>query len=442
MGNREDSSCPSYDDLSLAFDQRASSAVADHAERCPSCSVHWRRFADLRAAAQALPWSEPDGARGDQLEAKLIEAALFEQQLRRRRAGRGRMAGGLAVAAMVAWAFVQALRPSPAPAPPGLLAGAAPAREALGPRAQVSAPNGASFLHEVSEDGEVVRLSAGTVVVEVEKLSPAQALRIYAPDAEISATAGTFSVKVEHGRLASVQVLSGRAEVMPKSGSVVSVGAGSRWDGAPLEEVAAVPSPLKPVAARPAASSPAAPAMPGPATPRPSAAPSERPVLNPSPTPEPPPAAAIALAPVPETPTPAALPEPRSVAERAFAVGVELLASGQAALAAERFAEAMGRAEGGERVAEDAAYWRGVALGRAGRSAEAILALQAFLSEHASSSRAGLAAAMLGWLLEASGDLAGAEAQFKAALKDPLPRVQDSATRGLAAIARARGEQR
>jgi TolA-binding protein len=76
-----------------------------------------------------------------------------------------------------------------------------------------------------------------------------------------------------------------------------------------------------------------------------------------------------------------------------------------------------------------------VARARAGAGASAIAALSRFLEAYPSSPRAGEAAAMLGWLLVDTGDLAGAERRFRAAENDPVDAVRASARKGLRAIA-------
>lgn len=89
-------------------------------------------------------------------------------------------------------------------------------------------------------------------------------------------------------------------------------------------------------------------------------------------------------------------------------------------------------------VAEDAQYWRAVALARAGSVADARSAMERFLERYPTSARMGEMAAMSGWLLVDAHDWAGAECRFRLAIRDRVPAVRESARAGLAAVERAR----
>jgi len=89
-------------------------------------------------------------------------------------------------------------------------------------------------------------------------------------------------------------------------------------------------------------------------------------------------------------------------------------------------------------LAEDASYWRAVALARA-KSSAAAQAFRDFLELHPRSRRAGEASAMLGWILVDAREHAEAKRRFQAALTDgrSTPAVVTSARAGLAALAPA-----
>jgi TolA-binding protein len=161
------------------------------------------------------------------------------------------------------------------------------------------------------------------------------------------------------------------------------------------------------------------------ASPPPKAAPTatEPPALVPAAV-EPP--ALLPAAPAPP-PAPAATPE-----ERAFSQGWEALRLGEHRRAAAYMGEALALGPRGA-LAEDARYWRAVALGRAGASDEARVAMEEFLRRHGGSPRAGEVSAMLGWLLFDAGDRAGARALFHAAERDANAGVRQSARAGLQA---------
>lgn len=133
--------------------------------------------------------------------------------------------------------------------------------------------------------------------------------------------------------------------------------------------------------------------------------------------------------------TSAAGRESQANVEAAFARGWSALRSNDFEAAAQAFGQA---ASGGDdnALSEDASFWRGVALDRANRLAEAQEVLNRFLVRYPKSDRAGEAAVMLGWLLLRAGDVTAAEARFGSALGNPSERVRRSGRAGLAAAGR------
>lgn len=118
-----------------------------------------------------------------------------------------------------------------------------------------------------------------------------------------------------------------------------------------------------------------------------------------------------------------------------FQEGWRALESGQSLTASKAFADVMDKSPS-ETLVADAAFWRTIALDRAGQSVNATAAMQDYLQRWPRSRRGGTVRAMLGWKLLESGDKAEAIALFQAAASDPNPRVRDSATAGLEAAER------
>ncbi len=153
----------------------------------------------------------------------------------------------------------------------------------------------------------------------------------------------------------------------------------------------------------------------------------------------------VAVPALPERPVPASRPRRLALAshnpagaldgsdatEVAFARGWSALRTGDFNTAAEWFA----RATSGQHdtLAEDALFWQGVALDRAGRFAVAHRVLTDFLARYPDSDRRGEASVILGWLLVRSGELGAARQRFEDALDDPAERVRKSAHAGLVA---------
>jgi TolA-binding protein len=124
-------------------------------------------------------------------------------------------------------------------------------------------------------------------------------------------------------------------------------------------------------------------------------------------------------------------------AEAAFVRGWSAFRAGRWSDAVAGFDEVLRRDPGGA-LAEDAAYWRAIALSRAG-STDAGGALRGFLRDHPRSPHAPEAAVMLGRRSLAAGQSDEAAGYFRAALKAPasMREVRRNARAGLADIARA-----
>ena len=124
----------------------------------------------------------------------------------------------------------------------------------------------------------------------------------------------------------------------------------------------------------------------------------------------------------------------------AFARGWTALRTGDFTSAAEAFRRA---AVGNDNVlAEDALFWRGIALDRCGRSGPARVVLSDFLARYPESDHRAEASVILGWLLVHAGELDEAVDRFEQALQDPADQVRNSARAGLAAARSPRQPQR
>jgi TolA-binding protein len=283
---------------------------------------------------------------------------------------------------------------------PRAIATQAPERPALAPyRGTITAGPGARFQRLGGQPDEVVRLHEGIITCEVAPLRAGERFRVLVGDGEIEVHGTTFTLEAGADRLVAVSVREGLVELRPREAPPVHLGASARWQ-------APVPT----------------------AAPRPPARPPEPPRASTRP-PEPPRARRHARA----ASGPAAPAPPRpSIAEQTFADAWAALREGQLERAAAAFAR-VSDAEPGSPLAEDAAFWRAVALQRARHAPEARRALEAFLAGHPLSDRAGEASVMLGWLLLDAGEPAAAAGRFRAALGDRLEPVRRSAEAGLAA---------
>jgi hypothetical protein len=374
--------CPSPVELERGFwtDDRE---IRGHAEACPSCRPAWTEIGELADLGRSIEPEPTSPARREELRTTLL--ARLERRPERAPASRWPLvAAPLAAAAAVAlawWAWTTGAPTPPAAAPAP--APTAPAAPTIASHGQLLDHGGARFLRATEPPDEIVRLVDGTISLQVDPLGPGERFRVFTGDAELRVSDATLDVTAERDKLVAVRVVHGVVEVLPAGGEPAQIRAGDTWratlvDGPPT---AVIDSPPR----RRAAKTPAAPAVP-----------------------------------------------PPDPAQGAFDDGWRAVQAGDFTAAADAFERATGTSD--TQLTEDAAYWRAVALARAGEPDDAILAFEAFLAAHPRAARAGEASAVLGWLLYDRGDREAAARRFRAAADDASPRVRRSAAEGLRAL--------
>jgi hypothetical protein len=242
--------------------------------------------------------------------------------------------------------------------------------------ASIRAVGDTSFSRATLPD-DVVHLESGTLELDVGPAQAGRRFRIMTDDAVVESAESRFSVEAEGHMLVAVRVFAGYAEVRARGGHAL-LRAGDEWvhqgPHAAVETGDVAPSP-----------------------------PSRR-----------------------------AEPAPRPASfERAW----RLLNAGNAADAADAFRDVEAKSRG-DAIEEDALFWRGVSLARAGKPADARAVLLRFTARFPHSERIGEASAMLGWLLLEAGDTDEARRAFERAEDDKVDRVRASARSGLARLGR------
>lgn len=367
-----------------------------HLATCASCRATRDGLQAAIGLARELPIDLPSPAHSEEVRVSLLAAAESGQAgpICTRTAHLRWPAVGVAAAAAIAWIVH------------GHLHDARPRSHAL-----MHASPGAAFVMASAPPDETLRLRDGTVDVQVDPLGPGQRFRVVVGDGEVEVRGTAFSVSAADDRLARVLVTHGRVEIRPRDGTPAVLGAGQAWHAE---------------SAAPRAIPPAPP-----------------PVAEPAP-PSPPPAAATtrrlerrharALA-VNDSTTATGGRAGPTLQESLYDDAWDAMRASDFAKAATRFAGVVGAAPRGP-LADEGAFWRGVATARAGRSALAIDLFREMIDQYPASARRGEAATMLGWLLVDNGRADEARAQFQAAGADPSERVRASARRGLEAAER------
>ena len=388
------SSCPSEIRLTQALSEGMDGPLAAHVHSCGPCQQVLSDLRPIVELAPALPYIEPSEPERLAARERLLHAA---RSVPSKPKPWTMMSPWLAAAAVLLIILGVAVRPKPGPT------------IALHGRVDPLGP--ARFAHQGPSADEIVRLADGTILVEVSPLSPGERFRVVTGADEIEVRGTLFEATAAAERLQAVRVLRGVVEVRPSGGSMQRLTVGERWHAAtvtradpPLPSPSAPPKPIP--AVRPSAS-----AAPVRATARATVLPDAGPVDD---------------SPVTASPVPS--PE-----ERSFAEGMDALRAGQYSAAAAAFERTV-HVAGNQSMAEDARYFRAIALARAGRAEPAIAAMEEFLKRHAASNRAGEISSILGWQLLDRGAIDAAEGRFRAALSDRRAEVRKSAEKGMQAI--------
>lgn len=401
--------CPPERALSRAFPEAG--VLAEHLEVCERCRSRWSSYEALVELGAKLPADEPDAGRAREIRHALLTSAAAQRPTRRRWIP----AIAVLAAAVLAAIFLTLEQTTP------------PAR-----RAVVEEVAAATFEHRIEETEagarERVRLEDGELRIEVEPLASDHRFLVVTADAEVEVRGTSFWVAAEEDRLVRVKVVSGRVEIRT-GGERTILGAGETWRRTEPTRSEAPPDPPAPVAIE-------APVL------EPDAA--KRPVAVRPPTPPEPPAVreggaarsverseppppSSDVAPL-EPPAETSPPPAKDPIEVRFEAAWHYYRAGRFQEAEEGFARAI-EVGSDHPLAEDAAYWRAVALIKGGEDPTA--ALRFFLRRHPGSPRAGPVHVMLGGRLLAAGDRAGAGRHFEAALEDPSSEVRAQAREGL-----------
>ena len=317
--------------------------------------------------------------------------------------------------------------------------------DATTPKETITAIGPARFERTAAWPDFIVRIDEGRVAIHVSRLDASERFRATTSDAEIEVRGAKLVVGTEHQRVTFVSVSEGRAELRWAQQPIVVVAAGTTWLPpriAERETIELAPPgltrPTQPVS-QPETATQTAAMAPKANVPRASMkarAASEPDKSDSKADPQPTTTKAtsgVATESVARSPTEIA-PRPGEVDFRA---GVAALRAGDAAAAARLFSTACAAAQN-DALGEDACFWAGAAAKRAGQTAAARQTLTQFLVTYPRSARAGEAAALLGWLLYDAGDLDAAQRHFELAARDAVPKVKESAAKGLEAVKRRR----
>lgn len=280
------------------------------------------------------------------------------------------------------------------------------------------------------QPNEIIRLYDGTITVSVTPLQPGERFRVITGDGEVEVHGTIFDITAIEDSLTTVRVHEGVVAVRPEEQPATELRHGDRWtlntglaDLTPPLPAATTPQPPSPLPIEPhlepdiaplPTAPPSAQGRPSPDVPQHAAAHAMNPRDASSDTRADRDAATRATDGNPQSGTGAAptastavdVPPstPTGPDELAFQRGWELLQQGQASAAATAFAQVGSQSS----VAEDAAFWRGIALGRNRQLQASERALLDFVRRYPASARVAEAWLAIGMIRSQDG---GADAR-------------------------------
>jgi len=415
MTGARPSSCRCSATIHQAFADDDVDRVAAHLERCEACSTEWSVLEALASAAKRAAICELSTAAKDELRGKLLmEARAVAKQTPARRSRSMVFALALAagITAAIGIAVVWRSMPTRARAAQEVMASLR--------RATIHQRDGARFAILSSQPDEIVRLYEGTIAVDVLPLERGERFRVMTRDAEVEVHGTEFVVSASADKLTLVVVERGLVEVRSGGAAPRIVTATDRW-ALPENNNAQVVAPSTDVAVSEVAPAPA----PAPVSGR------RRRALSSGTRSHPRQHEAQVAVDIAGTETSHALQQASPASEEiAFQEGWAALRSGDPIGASRSFASVPPDAA----LGEDAIFWRGIALARAGRASEATHILEQFLVMFPKSPHRDEAQVNLGHLRHRMGNDTLAAASFVEAQKSANSEIQERAQRGLREI--------
>lgn len=461
MSVLESKACPSPEAIGRAFSEQ-SDVHDEHLRECERCREEWSALEMMADLGRSTAVRLPDPGEAEHLENVVVRRALSTPSKPDRRWAV--TAAGIAVCAVLGGLAAHGLRSFPPASPAAERRSERPLVE--GRRVRASAESDFERRREVSggrgaKEREILRLREGRIHVTEDGSDFTDPLRIEVGDATLEIESTDFVVVADGDRLTDLWVKQGTVRVHGATPAPRVLLVGQRWSRASSEPPAKVPPAVE---AKEPEEQTASPAEREERRPRTRAAAKRRRVARPAP------------------------PDRSLQAEAAFAEGWSLLRAGRHREAARAF----GRVrilDDRHPLAEDAAFWRVIALGRGDdlqayvprhrdsdgltpaldaperRTAfgslryaypqhapaprattrhadhpastdhnpcgEVLGAMRAFLSRFPGSPKRGEVAVLLGWRLLDEGRMKEAADLFTSALEDPSSSVAESARRGL-----------
>jgi hypothetical protein len=200
-----------------------SASLQAHLDTCAHCTAELESHRNVADDTRILPAIEPTADHARVLRAAILTAARTSPSTPPRRFW---MFGVAAATALAAAAAIFLLVRNP---------------QQPSYRGSIHAHDGAQYVRVAAAPDEIVRLTEGTLTVEVSPLGPEERFRVIAGDGEVEVRGTMFDVTASADKLVAVRVMHGKVEVRASGAAAKVLVEGERWD----MKLAAIESPPK-----------------------------------------------------------------------------------------------------------------------------------------------------------------------------------------------------
>jgi TolA-binding protein len=208
------SRCPHPIELSRAAttNTMVSASLQAHLDTCARCTAELESHRNVADDTRILPAIEPDADHTRVLRAAILTAARTAPSTTPRRFW---MFGVAAATALAAAAAIFLLVRNP---------------QQPSYRGAIHAHDGAQYVRVAAGPDEIVRLTEGTLTVEVSPLAPEERFRVITGDGEVEVRGTMFDVSASADKLVAVRVMHGKVEVRASGAAPKLLVEGERWD--------------------------------------------------------------------------------------------------------------------------------------------------------------------------------------------------------------------
>jgi TolA-binding protein len=220
--------CPAPEVLAQAASEGVNPLLQKHLRGCKRCKQYLDEEREAKSWLGALSSSSPTAQQHAEARDALLAAAENAQVAAPRSSlwSKALAAAAAIVTISIGASYLLSEEPTPQPSVATLKSEPAPLQ--ISTKGTVFSGDQAKFEHQTSDGDETVRLTEGAITIDVPKLNPGERFRVLVGDTEIEVQGSSFEVVAHEGKLVSLTMIYGEAEIKSEQ-QLVRVEPGERW---------------------------------------------------------------------------------------------------------------------------------------------------------------------------------------------------------------------